>query len=183
MPGIMVWELLYSIFKSTTMKKHFESMGGVFIMLGTVAVLAFTHADDAFLSKVSQANLAEIAAGKLAVSNGGSAEIKELGRKMVDDHSAAQKEVVILAKKESVTIPREPDPGHMAANEQLSGISGNAFDSTYLKNQLADHEAAVLLFEAESTSGTDADAIAYAKKYLPKLKMHLRMFQSGGRPL
>lgn len=110
MPGIMVWELLYSIFKSTTMKKHFESIGGVFIMLGTVAVLAFTRADDAFLFKVSQANVAEIAAG----------------------------------------------------------------------TQLADHEVAVLLFEAESTSGTDADAIANAKKYLPKLKMHLRMFQSGG---
>jgi|SRR5665213_3267130 len=180
MPGIMVWELLYSLFKRTTMKKHFESIGGVFIMLGTVAVLAFTNADDAFLSKVSQANLAEIAAGKLAVSKGGSAEIKKLGQKMVDDHSAAQKEVVTLAKKESLTIPREPDPGHMAVNEQLSGMSGNTFDSTYLKTQLADHQATVSLFEAESASGTDPDAIAYAKKYLPKLKMHLKMFQSAG---
>jgi putative membrane protein len=149
------------------------------ILLGFLLTIAFKKADDFFLSKASQANLTEIETGKLAASKGNSAQVKRYGQQMVDDHSIAQKELVILAKKESLSIPKEPDENHKALKEQLMGLSGNAFDSAYLKSQLLDHQAMVLFFQEETTGGTDPDAIAYAKKYLQKLKMHLNMFQSA----
>lgn len=42
---------------------------------------------------------------------------------------------------------------------------------------MADHKTAVALFSEESVGGTDPGAKAFATKYLPKLKMHLQMFQ------
>ncbi|MDP4214510.1 MAG: DUF4142 domain-containing protein [Bacteroidota bacterium] len=162
------------------MKQYFESVTGVSIVLCSVAFLAFSIVDDpSFLSRASQANLAEIEAGKLAAYKGTSAVVKKYGQKMVADHTTAQAELVALAKKENTTIPKEPDPEHQALKEQLASLSGNAFDSAYIKSQLTDHQAAVSLFTEELTTGTDPDAIAYAKKYLPRLKMHLNMIQKA----
>lgn len=162
------------------MKKHFGPTAiARIILLGSLLTISFKKADDSFLSKASQANLTEIETGRLAASKGNSAEVKKFGQQMVDDHSKAQKELVILAKRESLSIPKEPDDIHKAMKEQLMGMSGNAFDSAYLKSQLLDHQAMVLLFQEETNSGTDPDAIAYAKNHLAKLKMHLRMFQSA----
>ncbi|HEY4154145.1 MAG TPA: DUF4142 domain-containing protein [Puia sp.] len=163
------------------MKKYFESAARFVLILCSVAFLSFALVDDSsFLSKASEANLAEIDAGKLAAAKAGSAWVKKYAEKMVADHTAAQAELAELAKKESATIPKEADSAHQILTKQLAGLTGNAFDSAYIKSQLTDHQAAVSLFTEELTSGTDPDAVAYAKKYLPALKAHLAMIQQSG---
>jgi len=98
---------------------------------------------------------------------------------MVTDHTTAQNELVALAKKETVTIPMDPDADHKQALTDLNKLSGKSFDSAYISSQLADHKTAVALFSEESVNGTDPGAKAFATKYLPKLKMHLQMFQGA----
>jgi len=136
------------------------------------------YADQSFFTQASQANLAEIAAGKLAESKGNS-KVKSLGRQMVTDHTTAQNELVALAKKENITIPMSTDADHQNALSDLNKLSGKSFDSAYIASQLADHKTAVALFSEESVNGTDPGAKAFATKYLPKLKMHLQMFQGA----
>jgi putative membrane protein len=136
------------------------------------------YADQSFFTQASQANLAEIAAGKLAESKGNS-KVKSLGRQMVTDHTTAQNELVALAKKENITIPMSTDADHQNALSDLNKLSGKSFDSAYIASQLADHKTAVALFSEESVNGTDPGAKALATKYLPKLKMHLQMFQGA----
>ena len=137
--------------------------------------MVFNLPDEDFMVKASQANVAEVAAAKMAISKSSSGFVKKFAGQMVSDHSTAQKELVALAKKKGINLPQEPDTEHKATADQLSALSGAAFDSAYMKAQVIDHNVAVSLFTAESTSGSDNEAKAYASKYLPKLKHHLMM--------
>ena len=158
------------------MKSHYSPVAIVLILLSCFLLAFMRYADQSFYNQASQANLAEIAAGKLAETKG-NAKIKSLGRQMVTDHTTAQNELVALAKKESITIPMNPDAEHKQALADLNKLSGKSFDSAYMAGQLADHKTAVALFSEESVNGSDPGAKAFATKYLPKLKMHLQMFQ------
>ena len=134
-------------------------------------------ADADFIKKASEANMAEIEAGQLATEKGASAELKAFADSMVIDHGVAEKELIGIARKESVTLSRSPDTEHGKMIEHLSTMSGRGLDQAYLHMQLVDHQVAVQLFEEEASSGKDPMAKEYAGKYLPKLRHHLMMVQ------
>jgi len=63
------------------------------------------------------------------------------------------------------------------AIERLNNLNGISFDKAYIDMMVVDHQNAVALFERASKS-TDSDAKAYANKYLPVLKKHLKQIQT-----
>jgi putative membrane protein len=158
------------------MKSLYTPVSISLILLSCFLLAFIRFADQTFFNQASQANLAEIAAGKLAEAKG-NAKVKSLGKQMVTDHTTAQNELVALTKKEGITIPMSPDAEHKQALAELNKLTGKSFDSAYMASQLADHKTAVALFSEESVNGSDPGAKAFASKYLPKLKMHLQMFQ------
>src|SRR4051812_35543012 len=105
--------------------------------LGLVAAPAW--ADDApapaeVLSKLHQSNVKEVEMGKLAQKNGQSKEVKEFGKTLVTDHSAADKKVKALAKKEKVELTDEkPAMDH-------GDLTGADFDKKFAQSMLDDHE-------------------------------------------
>jgi len=168
----------FAFFTLKNMKSLYTPVSITCILLSCFLLAFMKYADQSFFNQTSQANLAEIAVGKLAEQKG-NAKVKSLGRQMVTDHTTAQKELEALTKKQSITIPMNPDADHQKAAEDLNKLSGKSFDSAYIASQLADHKTAVALFSEESVNGSDPGAKEYATKYLPKLKMHLQMFQSA----
>jgi putative membrane protein len=166
----------FAFLNEKEMKSHYSPVAITFILLSCFLLAFMRYADQTFFNLASQANLAEISAGQLAETKG-NAKVKSLGKQMVTDHTTAQNELVALAKKEAVTIPMSPDADHKQALSDLNKLSGKSFDSAYISSQLADHKTAVALFSEESVNGSDTGAKAFATKYLPKLKMHLQMFQ------
>jgi putative membrane protein len=158
------------------MKLYLEMVGGAIIWVGSFFFLAFAKADDNFINKASQANIAEVQAGKLAEAKGNE-KVKSFGKQMFADHSNAENELKALAKKENIALPMDQDAEHQQALADMGKLSGKTFDSAYLANQLADHKIAVALFSNEAINGMDPAAKAYAAKYLPNLKMHLKMFE------
>jgi putative membrane protein len=149
-------------------------MGIKFILIILPAFL-MRGADGDFIKTASEANMAEIEAGQLETEKGESAELKAFADSMVVEHGVAQKELIGIASKEGVTLSRSPNEEHGKMIEHLSQMSGRAFDLTYLQMQLADHQAAVQLFQQEAATDKDPLASEYAKKYLPKLRHHLMM--------
>ena len=156
---------------------------GLGMWAGTAAATPETAAGDkatkvnaqTFLSKVAQANLAEVELGKLAAEKAESAEIKQYGQKMVDDHGKANKEVQTLADQKGVTLPTYVDAAHKAAQARLEKLSGAAFDRAFMSQMVRDHQAAVALFRTQARSGKDPDVKAFAEKMLPDLEGHLKM--------
>lgn len=59
------------------------------------------------------------------------------------------------------------------AIEKLKALHGTAFDKAYVDMMVADHQNAIALFEKASMT-SDQAIKAYASKYLPILKKHLK---------
>jgi putative membrane protein len=158
------------------MKENISPIFGAIVLFGCFGFLAFSKIHDPFYNKASQANLAEIKAGKLAQQKG-SDKIKQVATVMVTDHTRAENDLKSLAKTQNLDLDLSPDADHQQAIAAMATLSGAAFDSTYMSSQLKDHQDAVALFSAEAENGPDAQAKTYAGKYLPKLNMHLEMFK------
>ena len=130
------------------------------------------------MRQLTQTNLAEVAAAKIAQQKATNPAIKTYAQQMIDDHASAQTELQALAEAKGVTLPKAPDAAHQAAAKKMQGLSGAAFDRNYAAQAgNADHHAAVRLFTQVSTKANDPDLKAYGAKLLPKVQSHLDMVQ------
>jgi putative membrane protein len=132
-------------------------------------------ADMTFATNAAAGGLAEVQAAQLAEKKAASASVKHFAQQMEKDHSAANNELMQLAKVQSISLPTGPDSAHATALEQMAKLSGAAFDREYMLSQLSEHRKAVVLFQKQAGSGQDTQLKAFAQKYLPTLQHHLQM--------
>ncbi|MET0280199.1 MAG: DUF4142 domain-containing protein [Steroidobacteraceae bacterium] len=135
------------------------------------AIAAEPATPDMFVTKASEAGMAEVELGKLAVQKGSSADVREFGQRMVTDHSKAGAELEAIALKKSLAPAKALSPAHAKALMELKAKSGKDFDAAYAQQMVADHKEAVALFTS-ATSLTDKDLAGFAAKTLPVLKEH-----------
>jgi putative membrane protein len=136
---------------------------------------AMSAREQKFLTDAAMGGLMEVELGHWAAQKGTSEEVKQFGRRMVDDHSRANTELTQLASSKGVTLPTQLDEKHQKEVSKISRLTGADFDRAYSKMMLKDHEHDVSDFEKQSTSGEDADVKAFASKTLPTLQEHLQM--------
>lgn len=134
--------------------------------------------DRDFAAKVSMANMTEVEAGTIAERRGNDAGVKEYGKLMQTDHTAAQSELKGIATALSLNIPGMLDSLHRNMNQKLNGLSGKNFDSEYITMMIKDHRDAVALFESEASSGGHQQLKDFAGRILPHLRMHLQKADS-----
>jgi putative membrane protein len=124
------------------------------------------------LTKLHHSNQMEIQAGKLAQEKGESKEVKKFGKTLVTDHTAADKQVVALAKQLKVDLPKDSDMKDDGMLEKAKAASGADFDRTFASQMLDDHKKDV----EETTEARDKTTNPKLKKLLaglvPKLEKH-----------
>jgi putative membrane protein len=160
------------------MRRTLKMRGVVIAFSSILLLLSFKKNVDSFFNKASQANLARIKAGRLAVERG-NPEVKKIGQEMVADYTTAETELVTLAKKKGIGVVMTPDASHIKILAELESMHEKRFDSAYMAGQLSDQTYAIALFSEESKNGTDPEAKAYAGKYLPKWQIHLQKFEGN----
>jgi putative membrane protein len=133
--------------------------------------------DKDFINEVASGGMAEVKMGQLAADRGGSADVRKFGQRMVDDHSAANKDFLGLLQKKGMTAPKEMTRKQQELYDRLSKLRGAEFDKAYIAAMVEDHKEDVAHFEAVSRDGSDPDLKAWASKTLPTLKEHLKMAQ------
>jgi putative membrane protein len=126
------------------------------------------------LAKLHESNQKEIAMGKMAEKNGTSKDVIKYGKMLVKDHSAADKKVVALAKKEKLTLPTPPEAKH-----DDMGAKGPAFDSKFAKDMVDDHKKDV----AEATTARDNTTDEQLKKLLTELVPTLQKHQDAAQKI
>lgn len=131
--------------------------------------------DHEFIMDAAMGGMMEVQLGRWAAQKGTSAEVKQFGQRMVDDHSKANTELMQLASSKGMTMPTELDQKHKNDVSKISRLTGEAFDRAYSKMMLKDHQKDVSEFEKQSTSAGDADVKAFATNTLPTLREHLEM--------
>src|SRR5262249_6919949 len=75
-------------------------------------------------------------------------QVRDFAQQMITDHSAVQKSVINLASKLNVTpadSPTSDSPKAQAQQtlEKLRGLKGEAFEKSYVDNEVSYHEAVI----------------------------------------
>ena len=138
----------------------------------STAASGVAAADQAFAKAAAMGGMAEVDLGKLAAGNGSSADVKQFGQRMVDDHGKGNDELKSWAAQKGVTLPAALNAKHKAEHARLEKMTGSAFDRAYMAAMVADHNQDVAEFQRESKAAKDADLKAWAAKTLPTLQDH-----------
>lgn len=142
--------------------------------MNTPAKSALSKTDQEIVIGMARANMAEVEAGKLALANGESAEVKAYAQQMVDDHTKALADVTTLAQEKGVTLPTELDAKHKAMAAKLSKLKGAKFDHMYMTQAgVADHKQVHAMLKKDEKRATDPAVKALAAKMLPTVEQHL----------
>ena len=126
-----------------------------------------------FISEAIEGNLAEVQMGQLAQKNGQSEGIKSYGKKLVQDHGAANVKARQAATQMGVTPPNEPSRQQKSDYEKMAKLAGRDFDREFAKHMVMDHKKDIAAFEKAAQK--DDPAAVFAKETLPVLREHLRM--------
>lgn len=134
---------------------------------------AKTSADDAFAQKAAQADRAEVKLGQLAEQKGTNSTVKDFGKRMVQDHSKNEAMLKETASRENVVLPAGIDKADQDTYDQLSKLSGTAFDRAYANDMVKDHTKDVAEFQKEAKDGHNQAIKNYAAQTVPVLQTHL----------
>jgi putative membrane protein len=152
----------------------------LFIVTGALLFIACSKNKDsaAFAKEAAQGGKAEVEMGRLAVERGARPEVKQFGQRMIDDHSKANNELMQIAARKNIQLPKEVSSEQKEMMDKLSKRSGADFDKEYVDAMVEDHEHDVKAFEEQAEEGTDPDIKQFAAKTLPTLKQHLELIRS-----
>jgi putative membrane protein len=142
------------------------------IVLNDVDGSTTNQQDQTFLQQAQLSNLAEIAEGKLALTNTSTDTTREFGRWMIGDHGANSTVLSSLAEQLVIAVPTNMDAQHQAEIADLSSRKGADFDQTYVTLGVADHAQAIAMFEQEIANGVNPAVVSFAEQTLPLLQAH-----------
>jgi putative membrane protein len=138
---------------------------------------AVSQSDIDFVKMASMSNFAEISAGQIAAQRG-SDSVASFGQMMVTEHTATGQQMKSLAGNLGITVNDSLDDQHQQLMDSLMNLNGTMFDSVYLASQVADHQAAITLFQNEIDGGQNQDLKDFATNTMPHLQMHLQKADS-----
>ena len=133
-----------------------------------------------FVEKAGISGLAEVEMGELGAQKATNGQVKAFAKRMVADHKKANEELQTVSKGKGLQIPSSRSAMHKATVEKFQQQdAGKNFDRAYMEQMVADHKAAVELFEtAADDEKLDLDLRSYAKRILPTLRDHLKQAQT-----
>jgi putative membrane protein len=145
----------------------------IFVALSAFAVSAMAKEQDsqAFLKKAIEGNYAEVQMGQLAQKNAQNEDVKNFGKMLVDDHSAANQKALDAASKFSITSPTEPSAKQKSEYARLSRLAGATFERTFVRHMIEDHQRDLAEYK-KAAKQKDA-AGEYAAAEIDVLQKHL----------
>jgi putative membrane protein len=160
--------------------------GAIIVTAACLQAQSNTAADArTFIEAMAKAGMAEVMLGRLAVQRASDAEVKSFGQTMINEHSAAHEELLLLGAQLNVSMPKAPDEADRASAERLSSLRDADFDREYVNAVVQRHTEVAAKLKPRSqpesggrsvgTTGRRAhEAIAqWAAKALPAVQKHL----------
>ena len=134
--------------------------------------------DRKFIQEAAESGMFEVQVAQLAASKATDPAVKSFANMLVEQHTAANNELVQLANSKKVELPAAPPRGKRRDIEQLGKLSGNEFDARFIREVgIKDHEDDIKKFQKASESVKDPQIKAWIDKTLPALREHLAQAQ------
>lgn len=129
---------------------------------------------DAFwLQSAIQGDRFEIEGGQLAQQLGTTQEVRDLGARLVADHTQSLNDAISLAEQLQVEVPDQPTPTEQWQLQIMQTMSGAELDQQYLALEVADHKQDIEEAQTEVDQGETSNVKDEASKDLPVLQDHL----------
>jgi putative membrane protein len=139
----------------------------------TSTSLKLRRTDRNFITKGAAGGRAEVELGQLAQGKASSDAVKQFGQRMVEDHGAANQELMQLAENKGMQLDdKPPKPDRLLT--RLSKLQGPEFDREYVKAMIKDHKQDVAEFRRMHSGAVDPNLKAWVDKTLPTLEDHLK---------
>lgn len=148
------------------------------VLMFPIAAFAADKPDATFYKHAAEGGIAEVELGALAQQKSSNQSVKDFGAMMVKDHSAANEKLKSIAASKDIKLPSSPSVAQEGTKTKLKVLSGEAFDKSYVKGMIKDHQEDITEFQKEAASGQDPDAKGFAQATLPTLQTHLKRIQS-----
>lgn len=140
---------------------------------GTRADGALAAADRQVLQKLHDANQMEIQMGQLAQDRGSSKAVREFGRKLATDHTAADKKIADYLRGQGLDLAALATTTSADADHELLAIkSGAEFDRAFALQMIADHQKALDTLNSARIATGDAQLRALYDDFIPILEAH-----------
>ena len=129
------------------------------------------------LEQIHQANLKEIAIGKIAEEKASTDEVRAYADQLVKDHTSADQIVVATAQKKGARLRdtaagRRESARGKSAEQKLSSATGPQFDRLFLEQTSAEHKKLIAELQKEREDASDDDIEALIDKIVPILQQH-----------
>jgi putative membrane protein len=136
-------------------------------------------ADKAFVAKVSQGGMFEVALGKVASDKGDAQMIKDNGVTEAHDHELVGAKLKAVATAAGIDFPAKLNDEFQGRLDKLSALSGKAFDTAYVTEMERIHALDGGLFAKEAKEGS-GDFKAFAVETHSIVLMHVGALKGTG---
>ena len=98
---------------------------------------------------------------------------------MITQHTQEKTALAPIATSVGLGLPTNVNPTQAATAAQLQATAEPAFDALYVNSEIQGHTLNIdNNYNPEIASESTPSLVAYAKKYLPQIQMHLSMAQT-----
>jgi putative membrane protein len=150
----------------------------LFFRLSLAHAGAMTPADTAFLQRAAEANAAEVKIGQVAQTRATESVVKAFADRMVEAHSASNRELDALARKKNMALTSEPDAAHLMKIGSLQKLQADEFDRAYASLMIEDHAAGARFFEQAARDAVDEDVRKFAQTAFEMWREHAALAQA-----
>ncbi len=151
------------------------------VPLAQVPGAALGAEDRQFVLDASAVSTLELAASQLASDKAQSPEVRDLARRLVQDHGRTDAQLRQLADNAGMTAATAQAQGQSRDQQHhlshLAQLPAEAFERAYVVHLLHDHSRAVADYERQARSGGNPALRAFAQQTLPALRERLRLIQ------
>lgn len=135
----------------------------------------FDRGDRTMMEQMAYANMAEVSAAGLAVSNSENPQVIQFAQKMLTDHQKSMKELHAFAQLNDVRLPKQPDPQHQAAMLRMKSLTGREFDEAYLEQNVTDHRNTLRQLGRTAENAENQQLRQMASSMIPMIEEHLML--------
>ena len=128
-----------------------------------------------FLQRAGQDGQAEVEMGQLIVQNAQNPALKQMGNRLIADHTLANQQLQALADQKGVTVSTQLEPQDQRALDRLSSLNGTDFDRAAEQQLISDHQRDIQMYQNAAITAQDPDIKAFAQNNVPVLQQHLDM--------
>jgi putative membrane protein len=158
----------------------------VIIHRSGIAAPDITLEERAFILDVHRRNLGEIELARLVPDRTVTPVVRTFAQRVIEDHTALDREIEQLARERSIALPTEINPEAYTSRTELKPLSGREFDRVYMRRALQEHRATVGRFDEQTRNARDSGVREFARTASARLREHLALahhFEAAPPPL